>query len=223
MQTLSLADTNDFQRVVEHHRLGIENAYYEALKKLNSYPAELRAEWTALTIAVVMHSHVCHSMRRVFADVPGAKPKQKKARAFILELDGAPIGIPEVVELIRRRHIQDTLDPSFGPPKTVDNEPPAHGNAGYILDALKTGFERLCVTYMRGLHSAELVLELSKGTRAEVLNLPIAQITEAPAKKKRVKPRKTIEAVPDIKRRVKIEAVKPKTDEQSELTKKKGQ
>jgi hypothetical protein len=99
MQLVSSNDHGDFERVVEHHKLEIQRAFHQALEKLNSYAPEQRAEWNALTFPCVMHSHVCAAMRRVFADIDGAKPGIEKARAFILELDGAPLGIPEVVHL----------------------------------------------------------------------------------------------------------------------------
>lgn len=249
MESTSHNGHGDFKRVVEHHQPNIEKAYHEALKKLNSYPPELRVEWDLLAIAVVMHVHVCHAMRRIFAEVPGATPGKKKSRAFILELDGAPLNIPEVVNLkckqvdqklltkniptdavkafntqspARKRTIQDTLDPSWGPPKTVDSEPPARGNAGYMLDALKTGFDRLCVTYMRDLRSAELVLELSTtATKAEVISLPIAEITEAPAKKSRVRhPRKRKDAETP-KKRIKTETPTDDTVDEINLPKQK--
>lgn len=235
----------DFKRIVELHRPRIEKAYNAALEKLNSYTDEQRAEWNLLTIAVVMHSHVCHAMRRVFAEVPGATAGVEKMRAFVLELDGAPHGIPEVVHLKckqvdeklitanipteavkafncnppRRRHIQDPLHPFFGPPKTVDSEPPARGNAGYILDELKRGFSRLVVTYMTGLRSAELVLELSTSTPAEVVTLPIGEISEAP--KKRVKAKATVEREKP-KKRIKIEAVEIEIAKQDESKSEEG-
>lgn len=240
MEGISHNGQGDFKRVVELHRERIEQAYYDAVDKLNSYTDEQRAEWNALTFTVVMHTHACYAMRRRFADVPGAKAGVEKIRAFVLQLDGAPYGIPEVVHLKckqvdaklitaniptdavkafncnppRTRHIQDKLDPSFGPPKTVDSEPPARGNAGYIFDELKRGLSKLVITYMTGLRSAELVLELNpaRKTEAEIISLPLAEITEVPAKKKRVKAKTGI--VPEkTKGRVKAETAV--ADEQS--------
>ena len=240
MEAISHNGQGDFKRVVELHRGRIEQAYHDALAMLDSYTDEQRAEWKALTFAVVMHTHVCYAMRRRFADVPGAKAGVEKMRAFVLELDGAPHGIPEVVHLKckqvddnlitaniptdavkafncnppRTRHVQAKLDPSFGPPKTVDSEPPARGNAGYIFDELKRGFSKLVITYLTGLRSAELVLELNhaRKTEAEVITLPLAEISEAPAKKKRVKAKTSIVAK-KTKGRVKTETVTTDADE----------
>lgn len=246
---------DNFKRIVEHHKERIGRAYHKALQKLNRYPEDLRAEWTPLAVAVLMHVHTCHCMRLEFAGVDGATPKHKKGGAFILELDGAPIGIPDIAELKckkvdqrlltsniptqavkdfhrqrpeRTRSIQGALA-DWVSPKSVGSQEPGHGNAGYMLDALARGFERLCVTYLTGLKSATLVLEIpvdGEGTQAQVFNITVGDITEV-APRKRVKARAkkadaTEEKPKETKKRIKSEAVANETEDQQVL-KKKGQ
>jgi hypothetical protein len=254
----ALMDNNsheNFKRIVEHHKERIGRAYHKALQKLNKYPEDLRAEWTPLAVAVLMHVHTCHCMRLEFAGVPGANPKQKKGGAFILELDGAPMDIPDVAELKckkvdqrlltsniptqavkdfhkqrpeRTRSIQAALA-DWVAPKSVGRQEPGHGNAGYMLDALARGFERLCVTYLTGLKSATLVLEIPieiAGEEAQIFNITVGDITEV-APRRRVKARSkkadAVEEAPKEKKRVQSGSTEAEEESEESVKKMKGQ
>jgi hypothetical protein len=89
---------------------------------------------------------------------------------------------------------------------------------------MKMGFDRLAITYLTGLRSAELVLELSTNTGipAEVINLPMGEIIEAP-KKTRVKSRKKIDTVEMPKKRIKTDTSDVETPDEIILPKEKEQ
>lgn len=121
-------------------------------------------------------------------------------------------GLPEL-KRDSRAHVQPPLAEGWREPETTGGIEPGHGNAGYIINALWTGFEKLCLTYYIGPRKARLAVDIPlDGEGASVVALPLADITEV-APRKRVKPRKKKEDVaepgPRPKKRIKLEVVEP--------------
>ena len=234
----------NLKRLVAHFEQRFEKAYHEALQDLNSYPPDKRALFDPSALAMLMHVHVRHRMKLNFTGVLGADPVQKKGRAFCIKLDGAAIGIPEVAEFkckkINHRLLtaniptlavkafnnqRPAVQPSLGDwvsPKTLKE--PSHGNAGYIPNPLWTGFERLCVTYPTGMHSAQLVLELSaEAPAAPVINLPVGEIKEIqPRKRVKAREQKKDAAQSDGKAKKRLKLVSTDNGSKEEKTKKRA-
>jgi hypothetical protein len=121
-------------------------------------------------------------------------------------------GLPEL-KREARAHVQPPLADDWREPETTGGIEPGHGNAGYIINALWTAFEKLCLTYYTGPRKARLAVDIPlDSSGASVVALPLAEINEV-TPRKRVKPRKkkVEEAKPDArpKRRIKLEAVEP--------------
>jgi len=125
-------------------------------------------------------------------------------------------GLPEIT----RPHIQPSLG-DIREPEITGGIEPGHGNAGYVINALWTDFERLTLTEYTGLHSVRLAVEIALdgvGAMAQVVELPLAEIKEV-ATRKRVKPRKAkeAEAKPNAKpkRRIQLEVVSDESAEEN--------
>jgi hypothetical protein len=122
--------------------------------------------------------------------------------------------------------VQESLFPGMEP-KTVEG-PVGHGNAGYIINALWTEFERLCVTFYTDVRTARLSVEIPLGGDggATVVDLPLGDYHEV-TERKRVKPRKKKEEVaePDarLKRRIKLEAVEPEEETKKKRARNNGE
>ena len=245
-----------FNRIAEYHREKFKNGMLQAMQDVQKHYVEVRHLYNPSELATVMHVHVKDRMTQNFEGVPGADIQRKPGRAYKIELDGAPIGIPGkaifkckkinsklltaniTTGAVRRFnnqqsevHVQLPIA-DWVQPKTTGGTEPAHGNVGYIPNAFWTDFERLCVTYYTGLRSAVLVLEIplnQAGTSAEVIEIPLGEITEAPARK-RVKPRRkkaeieTIEGheKKEAKKRIKSETkeIEPATEQKQKKRKK---
>jgi hypothetical protein len=216
----------DHERILEYHKPDIALSYREAMEALNQEYVKTRHLFGPLEFAVLMHCHVRDRLQRNFEGKAGAKPIKQKGRAFKVELDGTPIGIPRKLVFKAKKinhklltaniptkavknfnsqqpEFQPVIQYSFfGDDKVVNEPEPAHFNAGYIPNALFTGFDRICITYLVGLRSAHLVLEIPieiAGESAQVISLPLGEITDAP-KEKRVKPRRKVASAEEHKR-----------------------
>ncbi|MDX2042020.1 MAG: hypothetical protein SF097_12260 [Acidobacteriota bacterium] len=208
-------------QLVQKHEQIFALVYQDAITDLATLYEKTRPLFNSIEYANVMHAHVRHHAKRHFAGKPGISIREKKGRAFCIEIDGAPHNIAgravvklkklnaaliarniptqavirfntqEVEQAPYRVVIQQGL---FGEDKTIiEGADPANLIVGYLPNPLFTKIERVCATYPTGLRTSQLILEISLdgGTQQGQIFQMPAADVAEKAPRRRIKPRST--------------------------------
>jgi hypothetical protein len=82
------------ERLANHHEPRITKSYNETLAEFNEKHNEAMYLYNKRDMTVIMHAHLRGRIKANFHGVPGAYTIDKLPWAFMLVLDGHPIGIP---------------------------------------------------------------------------------------------------------------------------------
>jgi hypothetical protein len=171
-------------QLVQKHERFFSLVYQDAIKDLATLYEKTRALFNPTEYANVMHAHVRHHAKRHFTGLPGITIREKRGRAFCIEIDGALHDVPgrAIVKLkkldaaliakniptqavIRFNQQESETTPYrvviqqglFGDHKTViEGTDPANLIVGYVPNALFTKVERVCAMYPTGMRTSQL-------------------------------------------------------------------
>lgn len=178
-------------RLLKYYEALINKALNEALQKFNSQQAGAMYLFSKSDMATVMHAYIRASISELFDNVPGCYIVGKPGRAFMLFLDGKPIGIDAFAGLKFKKQlpnlrtaniqtdsvirfnsqqqgylsffpeIQVALMPEFGRDRLTNPPKTANVIAGYQPNITWTGFDRLTLTFPLSDRKIEMLADIT--------------------------------------------------------------
>lgn len=188
-------DEDDYKRelgsLLKYYEVPIHMALRRAITKFNQEQAAAMFRYNKSDMAGVMHAYVRAEIRETFDSVPGTYITERPGRAFMLFLDGKPLGIDAFAGIKFKKHdanfrtaniqthsviefnsqqqqyllflpdIQATLMREVRPDQLANPPKTANVIAGYRPNQTWTDFDRMALTFPLSRTNVELLSDIT--------------------------------------------------------------
>jgi hypothetical protein len=204
-------------RLLSYYEVLINKALNTAIENFNKGQATEMYLFNKSDMAGVMHAYIRGAIRETFDPIPGCYVVEKTCKAFMLFLDGKPLGIDAFAGIKFKKQspnlrtaniqtksviqfnsqqkqyllflpdIQATLMPEIRPDQLTNPPKAANVIAGYQPNITWTGFDRLALTFPLSRTNIELLSDITDVSDHRVDN--VTEFPTAPPRKSQVRAR----------------------------------
>lgn len=219
-------------RLLEYYEALINMAFNNAIRKFNIGQKTEMFRFNKSDMAAVMHTYIRAEIKELFDSVPGCYVVEKSSKAFMLFLDGKPLGIEAFAGIKFKKHdaklrtaniqtnsviefnsqqkqyllflpeIQATLMREVRADELANPPKAANVIAGYQPNITWTAFDRLALTFPLSRTNVELLSDITNIGGRGNTN-NVKDLPRTPPRKREIRPREDKDKKPKRLRKVK--------------------